>query len=76
MEDVFLPIIMIFMIFVAPLWLIMHYYTRLKTSGSLSREDETMLRQLWESSQRMEERIRVLETILDDEVPDWRSKSR
>jgi phage shock protein B len=33
-----------------------------------------MLDDLWRLSQRMEERIESLETILESEVPDWRKK--
>lgn len=33
-----------------------------------------MLEDLWELSQRLEERLESLETILDSEVPEWRKK--
>ena len=34
-----------------------------------------MLEELWQDAQRMESRINALETILDDQVPDWRRKT-
>ncbi|RZV45918.1 MAG: envelope stress response membrane protein PspB, partial [Sphingomonadaceae bacterium] len=40
-----------------------------------SNEDEKMLEELWESAQRMESRINALETILDNEVADWRKRT-
>jgi phage shock protein B len=60
---------------IAPLALILHYVTKWKTAKGLSTEDEKMLEDLWESAQRMESRINALETILDDEVKDWRKRT-
>ena len=64
----------IFVAFVLPLLILLHYITRWRESKGLSKEDEKMLEDLWESAQRMDSRINVLETILDDEVPEWRKK--
>jgi len=33
-----------------------------------------MLEDLWRLSQRLEERLESLETILDSEMPEWRRK--
>ena len=55
-----------------PLWIIFHYITKWKTSKGLSTEDEKMLSEVWESANRMEERINTLERILDIESPNWR----
>ena len=56
----------------APLWIIFHYITKMKTSKGLTPEDEKMLTEVWESTKRMEDRIRTLERILDIESPSWR----
>jgi phage shock protein B len=56
-----------------PLWLIFHYVTKWKSAKGLSAEDEKMLSEVWESTNRMEERIKTLERILDIEAPNWRS---
>ena len=58
----------------APLWIIFHYITKMKTSKGLSPEDEKMLSEVWESANKMEERINTLERILDIEAPDWRRR--
>ena len=58
-----------------PLWIIFHYITKWKTSKGLSTEDEKMLSEIWESANRMEERIDTLERILDIDSPDWRRRS-
>ena len=57
-----------------PLWIIFHYITKWKTSKGLTPEDEKMLSEIWESSNRMEERIVTLERILDIEAPTWRTR--
>jgi len=63
----------VFMVVVLPLWLFMHYLTRMKKMKGLSTEDEQTLAKLWQTSVQMEERIKTLETILDEKDPDWRN---
>ena len=46
-----------------PLWIIFHYVTKWKMSKGLSAEDEKMLSEVWESTNRMEERINTLQTL-------------
>jgi phage shock protein B len=58
----------------APLWIIFHYVTKMKTSKGLTPEDEKMLAEVWESSKKMEDRIVTLERILDIESPTWRTR--
>lgn len=71
----FTSIFVIFCIFVAPLWLILHYSTRRRQAQTLTREDEKMLAELWQLANRMEGRVKSLETILDERVPNWRDKA-
>lgn len=68
-----IPILLLTVCF--PLWIVFHYITKMKTSKGLSAEDEKMLSEIWESTNRMEERIKTLERILDIEAPDWRSRT-
>jgi len=68
-----IPILLITVCF--PLWIVFHYVTKMKTSKGLSAEDEKMLSEVWESTNRMEERIKTLERILDIEAPNWRGRS-
>jgi phage shock protein B len=60
---------------VLPLVVILHYVTKWKSSRTLSGDEQRMLEDLWQDAQRMESRINALETILDDQVPDWRRKT-
>lgn len=57
-----------------PLYIILHFVTRWKQSREISRDDEQLLEELWTLSQRLEDRIKTLERILDDDHPDWRNK--
>jgi phage shock protein B len=65
----------LFMVIVVPLALVLHYVTRWREAKGLSREDSRLLEELWQDTQRMESRINTLETILDDEVPEWRKRT-
>ena len=66
-------IVITFMVFVLPIWLFLHYLTRMRASRGLSAADEQALAELWDMANRIEERLRSLETILDDRAPDWRN---
>ena len=72
MSDVF-PIL--FLVVVVPLWIIFHYITKWKSMKGLTPEDEKMLSEVWESTNKMEERINTLERILDIASPNWRSRT-
>lgn len=60
---------------VLPLVVILHYVTKWKSSRTLSGDEQRMLEDLWQDAQKMESRINALETILDDQVPDWRRRT-
>lgn len=59
---------------VAPLWIIFHYVTMWKKNKGLTAEDEAVLADLREASEKLEQRLATMERILDDEVPDWRQR--
>ena len=64
----------IFMTVVVPFVVIMHYSTKWKATKGLSDDEHRMLEDLWKESQAMQNRVNALETILENEVPDWRKK--
>jgi phage shock protein B len=66
--------LIVFIAVPAPLFIILHFITRWKQAREISGGDERMLEDLWALSQRFEERLESLETILDSELPDWRKK--
>lgn len=74
MEEYIGIALIVFFAVPAPLLIILHFITKWKQSREISGGDEKMMEDLWQLSQRLEDRLDVLETILDDEVPDWRRK--
>jgi phage shock protein B len=61
--------LILFMVVVAPIWIIAHYTTRWRMAKTLSPEDEKQFAELWQIAERMEERIDNVERILDAEAP-------
>jgi phage shock protein B len=73
MEDVFLPIAIVGMLFIGLPWLIFHYVTQWKRSGSLSIEDERLLDELHDAARRLDERLGTIERIITADDPNWRA---
>lgn len=67
--------LVIFMIFVAPIWLILHYRSKKQVNQGLSVEEQASLQSLAEQAEKMSDRIQTLEAILDSEAPEWRSRA-
>ncbi|MFU9136159.1 envelope stress response membrane protein PspB [Erwinia tasmaniensis] len=73
MSALFLAIpLTIFMLFVAPVWLWLHYSNRQNGGAELSQSEVQRLQQLTADAKRMRERIQTLEEILNAEHPHWR----
>ncbi|HET6184663.1 MAG TPA: envelope stress response membrane protein PspB [Acetobacteraceae bacterium] len=64
----------LFLVIVAPIWIVAHYGTRWRTARMLSGEQERSLAELHELAQGLEERVENLERILDAEAPGWRDR--
>lgn len=75
MSDIIIAPVIIFMIVVAPIWLILHYRSKRQVSQGLSAEEYIQLSELSELADKMTDRIKTLEAILDAESPDWRNKA-
>jgi phage shock protein B len=73
-EEVIMAPVIIFMIVVAPIWLVLHYRSKKQVNQGLSQEEYIQLAELSESADIMANRISTLEAILDAETPSWRSK--
>lgn len=69
----FVPLI-VFLVIVAPIWLILHYATRNSASKRLTSKDEALLEELHDNARRLEERLISLERILDADTPEWRNR--
>lgn len=66
--------LIVFLAIPAPIFIVLYFISKWKQSRELSGSDEQMLEDLWAASQRLEERLETLETILDNEAPEWRRK--
>lgn len=75
MTQMFLPPIIIFLVVVAPLWLVLHYRSKGQINQGLSQEEYAQLSKLAEQAELMSERIKTLEAILDEESPQWRKQN-
>ena len=74
MSALFLAIpLTLFVLFVLPVWLWLHYNNRTRR-GELSQNEQQRLIQLNDDARRMRERIQALEAILDAEHPNWRDR--
>jgi phage shock protein B len=72
--------LIVFLVFVLPLWIVFHYLTKWKQmkqedlgEGRVAIDKQELLR-LRDTAVRLEQRIRSLEKILDEESPGWRSQ--
>jgi len=66
--------LIVFIAIPAPLFIVLHFITKWKQSREISGGDEKMLEDMWSMSQRLDERLESLETILGSELSDWRRK--
>jgi len=74
-EEIIVVPVILFMVIVAPIWLVLHYRSKKQVSQGLSEEEYIQLSELSEMADKMGGRIQTLEAILDAETPNWRSKS-
>jgi len=64
----------VFLVFVAPLWLILAYRSKRQTNQGLSKKDQANLETLINRTEQLQDRIISLELILDEESPKWRER--
>ena len=71
----FVPVV-IFLTVVAPIWIIMHYRSKSRIESDLSAGERVDLEEMVKVANRMAVRIEALESILDEENPEWRKQYR
>lgn len=74
MSDSVFVLLILCITIIAPLVIVLHFVTKWKKARELTKDDESMMEEVWEIAQKLESRVNVLETILDNEAPDWRNK--
>ncbi|NUY55589.1 MULTISPECIES: envelope stress response membrane protein PspB [Salinivibrio] len=65
----------IFLLFVAPLWLLLHYRSKRQVEQGLSGQDYETLQQLAQRAEKLQARVDNLERLLDAEAPQWRQRA-
>lgn len=68
------PIAIVALLFVGMPAVILHYITQWRKAKVLTPDSEANLDDLRTVAERLERRLETMERILDDEVPDWRSR--
>ena len=70
-EFMFVPMIL-FMVIVAPIWIVLHYRSVSHSSRSLNEDERESLEQMLVTVDRLTEHIYTLESLLDEEHAGWR----
>lgn len=70
MEEVLLPVLIVGMLFIGLPWLVLHYLTQWKKSSGISREDENLLEELYETARRLDDRLHSIERIVAADNPE------
>ena len=66
----------LFLVFVAPLWLILHYRFKSRMTKGISESELNDLEAMLASVDKLAQRVETLETILDEKNPDWKNSTR
>jgi len=74
--QVFAVPLIVFCIFVAPIWIIMHYRNINRSSQSLNEEERENIDEMLATIDKLQDRVRALESLLDAEQSNWRSNQR
>ena len=69
----FVPVV-VFLVVVAPIWIISHYKSKANVVNGLSAGERADLEEMIEVADKMAARIETLESILDVDSPGWREK--
>ena len=75
LEFFFVPMVL-FMVIVAPIWIVMHYRSVSRSSRSLSDDDRESIDTMLVTVDKLNERIVSLEAILDADHPNWRQQEK
>jgi len=71
MEEVFVPVMVVGILFLGLPWIIFHYITKWKTAATLTNEDEHLLEDLYQMARRLDERMDTVERIIKSDNPEW-----
>jgi len=73
MEDILIPIAALALP-VAIVWITAHYKYKNRALGHMTEDQMAELERMSRTADILDQRVNVLENILDDEIPEWREK--
>ena len=73
MDEILIPIFVCSILFIGLPWLIFHYITKWKTaSGSITRDDEALLEELYALTKRLDDRMDTVERLVAHDHADFK----
>ena len=69
MEEMFI----IPMVVIGLPWLLLHYITKWKTTGSITTDDESLLDELYQLAKRLDERMDTVERLVSSDNPEFKT---
>lgn len=73
MEFLVAPTVL-FMVIVAPIWLVMHYRYKREQAKGISMDELHELETMLEQVDKLADRVATLEKILNEKHPNWRTE--
>ena len=71
---VFVVPAILFVVFVAPIWLVLHYRSNRQLGAGLNEQEMARLTALVSQADMLQQRVHTLERLLDVESPNWRTQ--
>ena len=71
---VFVVPAILFVVFVAPIWLVLHYRSNRQLGAGLNEQEMARLTALVSQADMLQQRVHTLERLLDVESPNWRAE--
>ncbi len=72
MDESFIAIPIVGMLFIGLPWLVLHYLTKWKSGRGISQQDEVLLDDLHEMARRLDGRLETIERIIAADNPTWK----
>jgi phage shock protein B len=71
MDEIFIPVAVVGMLFIGLPWIVLHYITRWKTAATLTNDDESLLEELYQIARRLDERMDTVERLVAADNPEF-----
>ncbi|OAN57105.1 envelope stress response membrane protein PspB [Sphingomonas sp. TDK1] len=75
MDEIIIPVFVCAILFLGLPWIVFHYVTKWKQAGTMTREDENLLDDLYRTARMLEDRLMTVERIIAADNPDYRPLS-